>query len=472
MPYRLCELSAIKRLNRSKMKRTLFYILAATIVSAGCRKTVSDTIGGQTPDQRISAALAAYQKKLTGAPYGWIFMESTAGTAYNQGVSQAGPKAVFVYYMQFIDSSHVLMLSDFDTSMAAAPKTSGYRVKELTRPALIFDTYNYLHVPCDPDPNISKSPFGTGYGWGTDFEYSFADSTVPTDAGDTLRLTGNLNSAGGLLIKATQQQRDGYLNGSLRVQMAGLLNILEYFKRLSFGGVIYEIRINSDRTITFTWTTGGQTSSQTVSYYTTPTGIVFTTAIVNGSSKITGLDNLTWDPIGSILSVSINGQHGSVIGATAPVNVDINAPGRWWNYANDRGLYWASSAGFHVNGVNDAFGIRKLVDTSGTFYYYIYFPNFFNNPADAFFPAMLKGGGLVANAYFTAPATPPTFTSGGLIVFTQLGSVGTTPPGGAVDKSNALLYNPAGYYLVQTGALTYDMVIASDARSWISWFWP
>jgi len=53
----------------------------------------------------------------------------------------------------------------------------------------------------------------TGYGWGTDFEFSFADSTVPTDAGDTLRLLGNLNSASGTLIKATQAQRDAYLGG-------------------------------------------------------------------------------------------------------------------------------------------------------------------------------------------------------------------------------------------------------------------
>ena len=454
------------------MKRAIFYILAAMTVSTSCRKTVNDTIGGQTPDQRISAALAAYQKKLTGAPYGWIFLETTTGIAYNQGVSQTGPRIVLAYYMQFIDSNKVLMLSDFDTSMAAIPKTSSYRIKQLTRPALIFDTYNYLHVPCDPDPNISRSPFGTGYGWGTDFEYSFADSTVPTDAGDTIRLTGNLNSAGGLLIKATQQQRDAYLNGNLKGQMAGLLNILEYFKRLTVGGVTYEIRINADKTITFTWTAGGVQTSQTVNFYTTAAGIVLTTPVINGNVTITSLDNLTWDPVGSILSVSINGQHGSVIGATTPVNIDVNAPRRWWNYANDHNLYWASWAGFHVNGVDDAFGIRNLNDTSGFFYYWAYFPNFFNNPADAFLPVMVKNNTLVANDHFTASRTPPTFTAGGKIIFIQLGFVGTIPPGGPVDRSDAVLYNPAGFYLVQTGTLSYDMVLATNARSWISWFWP
>jgi len=454
------------------MKRILIYILAAMTIGAGCRKTVNDTIGGQTPDQRIAAALAAYQKKLMTAPYGWIFVESTTGTAFNQGVSQAGPKTVFGYFMQFVDSNKVLMLSDFDTSMATTAKTSSYRIKELTRPALIFDTYNYLHVPCDPDPSISKSPFGTGYGWGTDFEYSFSDSTVPTDAGDTIRLTGNLNNASGVLIKATQQQRDAYLSGALRGQMTGLVSILEYFKRLSIGGIIYEMRINADKTITFTWTTAGQTTSQTVYYYATGTGIVFTTPITNGALTITGLDNLSWDAVGSILSVSVNGQHGTVVGATAPLSVDINAPRRWWNYANDNRLYWASLSGFHVNGKDDAFGIRNLVTDSGYFYHLAYFPRFFTNPADAFIPIMVNVDHLTINDYFSAASSPPTYTAGGRIVFNELGTVGTIPPGGAVDNSDAVLYNPAGFYLVQTGPQSYDMVLASNARSWISWFRP
>jgi len=123
--------------------------------------------------------------------------------------------------MQFIDSNNVKMYSDFDTSMAATSKTSGYRVKSLTRPALIFDTYNYLHAPCDPDPNISNSPFGTGYGWGTDFEYSFADNVDASKLGDTIRFTGNLNNAAGTLIKATKAQQDAYLHGDVKPTCSG-----------------------------------------------------------------------------------------------------------------------------------------------------------------------------------------------------------------------------------------------------------
>jgi hypothetical protein len=459
------------------MKRTLFYILAVMTVGAGCRKTVDDTIGGLTPDQRISAALAAYQKKLTGAPYGWIFLERTTGTAYNQGVSQTGPQITLAYYMQFVDSNNVLMISDFDTSMAARPKTSGYRIKALTRPALIFDTYSYLHVPCDPDPAISNSPFGTGYGWGTDFEYSFADSTVPTDAGDTVRLTGNLNSAGGLLIKATQAQRDAYLLGKAKDQMMGLSNlnsILNYFKRLSFNGVNYDVRIDVfNRTVTFTWVDGsGNIQTQTVNYYVTSAGIYLFTPIVNGSQTITGIDNIAWNVAASTAIITLNGQQGQITGATTPVKADVGAPSRWWNYSLDNGYFWASWEGFHVNGVDDAFDVTSLSDSSGEFYVYAYWAKFYSNPADLFSPLMLNNNSLALIGYPSAAKTPPVFTTGGKIVFTKFGGNGTVPPGGPVDQSNALLFNPAGFYLVQTGTQSYDMVLATDAKSWISWFWP
>ncbi|HEY4208721.1 MAG TPA: DUF4302 domain-containing protein, partial [Puia sp.] len=426
-------------------------MLAILVVGGGCQKKVADTIGGQTPDQRIATALAAYQKKLMGSQYGWIFLEKTTGIAYNQGVSQTGPAIELAYYVQFTDSNTVVMFSDFDTSMTVA-KSSSYRIKELTRPALIFDTYSYLHVPCDPDPIISRSPFGTGYGWGTDFEYSFSDSTVPTDEGDTIHLLGNLNNAGGMLIKATQQQRDAYYSGAFRNNMSALSNILEYFKRLTVGGVIYELRTNSDRTITATWTVGGQTQSQTSSYYFTSTGLVFGNPIVAGGVTITSIDNLAWNAGTATINATVGGQAATIKGATAPVNNDVNAPGRWWHYANDNGYYWASFNGWHVDGVDDAFGVTQLNTGSSFFYQFAYIPNLLGpqngNPnADAFVPLMVENNSLVLNDYFTVPVTPPSF-AGGKIVFTELGTVGAIPVNGPVDKSDQVLYNPAGFYLV------------------------
>src|SRR6478609_2531118 len=192
------------------MKKLSLYIIAATALASGCTKTFDDTINGLPADDRISNSLTALQNKLTKAPNGWIMLETTTGTAFNQGVSETGPVATFAYYMEFNDSNKVKMFSDFDTSMAAVPKISDYRIKELTRPALIFDTYSYLHVPGDPDPRISKSPFGVGYGWGTDFEFTFSQNVGAETLSDTIRLTGNLNSAKLLLVKATKAQHDAY----------------------------------------------------------------------------------------------------------------------------------------------------------------------------------------------------------------------------------------------------------------------
>jgi len=447
------------------------------IVNAGCKKTYDDTVGGKTADQRINEALAAYQKKLTGSTYGWIMLESTTGIAYNQGVSQTGPKIVLAYYMQFIDSSNVLMISDFDTSMAGTPKTSGYRIKELTRPALIFDTYSYLHVPCDPDPVISKSPFGYGYGWGTDFEFSFADSTVPTDAGDTIRLIGNLNGASGLLIKATQAQRDAYLQGKVKSELVGLSNInniLNYFKRLTIGGVNYDVRIDVfNRTVTFTWVDGsGNLQSQTTSFYATSTGMNLTTPIVNGSQTVSTISDIVWNSGTSTVTLTMGGQAGQITGATTPVKADAGAPSRWYSYSINNGYFWASWQGFHINGVDDALGITNLSNSTGKFYYYAYWAGYFNNPADLFIPVMYSGNSLYFNSYGTAPGTPQ--FAGGKAFFTELGKPtgNPTPAGGPVDKSEQTLYNPAGFYLVQTGDKSYDMVLATDAKTWISWFWP
>jgi hypothetical protein len=172
----------------------------------------------------------------------------------------------------------------------------------------------------------------------------------------------------------------------------------------------------------------------------------------------------------------VGGQSATIKGATAPFSNDVNAPSRWWHYANDNGFYWASWNGWHVDGVDDAYGITQINDAGGPFYQIAYIPNLLTPQnsgitADAFVPLVVENNALALGNYFTAPATPPSF-AGGKITFTAKATAGTIPPGGPVDKSDQLLYNPAGFYLVQTGATSYDMVLASTARAWISWFSP
>ena len=66
------------------------------------------------------------------------------------------------------------------------------------------------------------------------------------------------------------------------------------------------------------------------------------------------------------------------------------APQRWWQYAiNNGGLYWISINGFHVNGVEDGFGIKTLP----SYYYLIYWPAYDPGNNDLFAPVFINAAG-------------------------------------------------------------------------------
>ena len=55
------------------VKKGLLYILTAVIFLAGCQKKAEEAFD-QSPDERLSAALTAYQQALVNAPNGWKVM--------------------------------------------------------------------------------------------------------------------------------------------------------------------------------------------------------------------------------------------------------------------------------------------------------------------------------------------------------------------------------------------------------------
>ena len=172
--------------------------LAVTALLVGCTKK-TDTIFDKTVDERLSEALTNYQTALTAAP-GWKLFVYPKGLE-SQDIKVGG----LTYYLKFAANNRVTMVSDFQTTLAAATKESGYRLKALQRPSLIFDTYSYMHIPADPDPNVSFSPTGSGgYGQGTDFNFSFTEVAVK----DTMVLQGNFNKSAAVLVKATQAEMD------------------------------------------------------------------------------------------------------------------------------------------------------------------------------------------------------------------------------------------------------------------------
>jgi hypothetical protein len=434
-------------MNRTKIYLNIsgaLLVLSVFIFSA-CKKY--DTAFVETPDQRINAAMKKYQSALTGSPAGW---NATIKTQ-NGGI--------YHYHFRFTDSNRVKMYSDFNQGTAATAGESSYRLKALQTPALLFDTYSYLHLLSDPDASVNGGDYGVGLA--SDFEYSLDSLTA-----DSILLTGRVYGTKLTLVKATQAEFDAWQNGRWANTLAfeNINKIQNYFRRLTVNGVNYEVRINSvSRMLAFTWIdASGNTKQFITSYYYSATGVVFVTPFNTGTQTITGLEIVSWDAGNSTLNVKVNGVAAIIAGATKPLKVDLSAPQRWWQAAASSGGYWISLDGFHVNGVDDAFGLKTIPN----YYFVVYWPNY--DPGnDLFAPVFINAAGNGLELLYGAAPTAQ-FTSDGRAIFTNLGFYGPYPTTGPVRQSLNQLLLPQGYYFVQTSPVTYDMVSSTDAKAWIT----
>jgi hypothetical protein len=437
------------------------------IAFSACRK-LDDHVFDKSPDERINEAITSYQSTLTGAANGWKAFIKT----------DSGKGSTYSFYFKFSADNRVKMYSDFDSTSAVTLQESSYRLKAQQQPTLIFDTYSYVHVLADPNEgvvladnfvlfaNVNGGPLGQGLL--SDFEFIIDNEKLKPD---TIELTGKVHNTKLILTKATKAEEDAYNSGQLG---SGLLmnNILTYFKRLTFGSQLFDVTIDPlTRQFTFSWNEGGNLKTFTTGYYFVAGGIVFTTPFVNGGQTISGFDNIAWSAASETVNLTINNSAATITGVVVPLKVDVGAPMRWYNYpGNNGGLYWVSLTGFHVNGVDDAFGVRSLKSGDSTFYYLLYWPGV----NDFFAPVFIDAAQTAVDVFY---ATAPSLSvkSDGRAVFNLLGDYGPPlfpyPTTGPAAQTKALLYNSKGYYFVQTSETTYDMVSAQDGKSWITWYY-
>ena len=434
------------------MKKYVFIILIISAYLASCKKE-DKSVFDKSPDERLTETLAAYQTQLSGAQNGW------------KGLIQvdSGKGATYSFYFKFDNANRVVMLSDFDSLSSVTSKESSYRLKALQQPSLLFDTYSYLHVLSDPNPAVNGQNVGSGLL--SDFEFYF--DSVSTDV---IKLVGRLHGSKLTLTRATQAEEDAFNSGALA---SGLYinKILTYFKRLTIGSQLYDVKIDPARRLfIFSWLdANGNLITFSTGYYFTAAGITFTNPVVNGSQVISGFDNISWNPSSETINLSIGGTSATIMGIVVPLKVDVAAPRRWWQYAVDNNnTYWFSVNGFHVNGVDDAYGLKTLISGTDSYYFLIYWPKY-GAGNDFFGPIFLNAAGTALSIFYgTAPQTP-TFTSDGRAIFVELGTYGPYPTTGPAALTSAKLYNSSGYYFVQTSATTYDMVSAADGKAWIKW---
>lgn len=455
-------------------------ILAISFILFSCKKDFKDNIDGKTVDERLTQAMKDYQDVLTAAPFGWKFIQRS-NSAYNNG-SFDSIVNTFTYYMTFDNKNTVTMYGDFDSVQRTTPRSSTYLIKALQRPTLVFDTRNYIHVPSDPSPTISQSTLSPGLGWGTDFQFEFADNTDAAKLGDTIRFKGMFNRAEGLMIKATQADRDLYTSRTYfnRLQQINNINkILTYWKRIVINSVTYELTTPNFLTkkINISWLdeNGNLITKQVAFYYDFDGSMQFLEPLVNGATSITGFSEFEFNSGTGSVNVRVLGPNvnATFLPANTALKYDNGAAQNWLNqlYLNFNQV-WASDKAFHANGIDDI-GNFKNIPAYQTFWFGG--PSVFGGTAHGI--AVYTGSLAAPYAYSnTAPSI-----ANGRAKFTLNASsgtfTGTDPRAMAMASARLLMYggttanSSQEFYFVATSTdgKAYDMVRYPDATVWISW---
>lgn len=435
------------------MRKSFLYYLLALVLVASCRKD-DDHVFDKSPDQRVAEALANYQSIIAGATDGWTAHLITGDSSY------------FSFYFRFNNDNRVVMMSDFSLETATTPMESSYRLKALQQPALIFDTYGYIHILADPDAGVNGGEYGRGRV--SDFEYA-----IDTATAETVELTGRFNGTKLTLKKATAQERAIWEGGQIADAINSLNDlgkILEYFKRLNLGGVEYEVLLDAfSKKATFTWIDGGNPQTVTRGYYVVPGGVQLSDPVVNGGTSIPGFNIVSFNNGTLTMNVSVNGVNGTIKGANRPINPDKTAFTRFRNKALNGDAYWITVDGFHKDGVDDAFNVKSLATDTSVYYYYLYWPEYLAN-LDLYAPVYLnvaKNGLELVHGLGLRSSV----LTDGRARLRENGLLGDFPFTGPVYESSLEVVANENFWFVQTSANSFDMVNAVDARSWVNWYW-
>ncbi|NLR59501.1 DUF4302 domain-containing protein [Chitinophaga polysaccharea] len=430
------------------MRNNLIFLLFILAGICSCKKE-TPPVFDKSPDERINDTLSHYQQVLTGAPYGWRALVYPAGV----------PGSVYSFYFSFSDANRVQMFSDFDAASTNNVHESSWRLKALQQPSLLFDTYSYLHVLCDPDASHNGGVYGNGLG--SDFEFAINGAQ-----GDSVWLTGRFHRSKAILIKATQQDQENYLQHRINRSIDSIGALLTYFHRLSTSSGDYDVSINQYlHWITFTWIADGKPQQVTTGYTYTSTGIALIPAFKANNMTISSLDQVKWE--NGAIAFSINGKPATIANTATPLVIDPAAAQRWYQYAAQNEKYWITANGFHADGKDDACHITGLPNYA----FLTYYPQI-NGPGTSLdlLGFVIKQDNGKNSIEFGPGYSAPSFTTDGRIIFNDDGFYGDPSdyvP--AVQKTRALMADPQGFYLVQTSTSTFDMVNARDGKSWISW---
>lgn len=287
------------------MKRFLLYIvlLSAGFIT-GCKKDENPIL--DDPDQRVAAALVEHQAQLLSAENGW---KATIYPKLGKG---------FSFYFKFDKEGKVKMLSDFNTTTAVTFQESTYRLKALQFPTLMFDTYNYIHLPADPNGSISGGTNGKGLT--SDFEFAFDGMS-----GDTLKMRGIVNGNLMDMVKVTAAEATAYGTEGIKTMMDAntAFQAVNKFPYLVSGST--KVAVGIDATAKkFTLSYIDENGASKVSNATFAFGLNSLTLSTPLTYLTTTIKELFYDATSKQYYVNVNGTRSNVLNSLLPV-LDLKA---------------------------------------------------------------------------------------------------------------------------------------------------
>lgn len=176
------------------MKKIFILGFFAVLLMQACKKE-DKLVDNKRPEVRITEGLEKYRKELLGNANGW------KGYLYTSEIGGG-----YGFYINFKDNDRVTMTADFESATAKAPEESTFQLKQVMTPTVVFDTYNYIHLLADPNPQQFGGNVGSGFG--SDFEFEIREQV-----GDTLKLVGKKRNTPFILVKASAADKTFFTEG-------------------------------------------------------------------------------------------------------------------------------------------------------------------------------------------------------------------------------------------------------------------
>lgn len=418
------------------MKKILMISFAVSFLVMSCTKDHS--YDDERPDSRLGRLMDEYAEILVSAENGWI------GYLFPEGGGG------YTFKLNFDKGNRVKMYATLGENYATTPKESSYRLSAYQLISLAFDSYSYIHLLSDPDPDVFGGVVAEGYK--SDFEFAVIDVTQ-----DTIKLLGNHNGSELLLVRANGEQGDNYIAEVYDyVQQINKVNqFAYYYNKIALSGRDYGITINTNKsTVSFYYDSLGTFRHFSTEYALFNEGFILRKPFVDRDLTVHTISN--FDFANNQANVTVNGQSVSqIVNQGQPVVVDKDAPRRMYIESYD----YISADGFNFNGVIDAFGVKGTPGFTGIWYT----PRYYVDNYDLTY--MPHSSGQYGVVFRTA------FNSDGVMNFSNYLGISGTAPGGnytaAFQNTASVWIDGQGFYAYQTGSKGYDLVLIADPRFWI-----